>query len=130
MVDRTTERGFTTVELMVVVLIIGILVSMAVPVLNSSIESARTRVCQHNLRTLDGAVEQWKSANENDVPASVWGVGVDEPIEDAGSLVEDLAPFVADFETATTCPKGGSYHVTIQASGDVRFICSDHGDSY
>ena len=56
------EEGFTLVELMVVVLIIGILVAIAIPVFNSVQENARNRSCQANQRTIDGAVTQWVAA--------------------------------------------------------------------
>lgn len=48
------EKGFTLVELMVVILIIGILVAIAVPIFNNARASAWQRTCQANLRTLDG----------------------------------------------------------------------------
>ncbi|MGE5405882.1 MAG: competence type IV pilus major pilin ComGC [Candidatus Saccharibacteria bacterium] len=57
------KEGFTLVELMVVLVIIGILVAIAIPVYNSTQETATRNTCQANLRTIDGAIQQWHAAN-------------------------------------------------------------------
>ncbi len=67
---RRSESGFTLVELMVVVLIVGILVTVAFPVFTAAQNLARERACQANLRTIDGAIEQWQAdAVANDAAA-------------------------------------------------------------
>ncbi|MBN2840727.1 MAG: type II secretion system protein [Coriobacteriia bacterium] len=57
------DEGFTLVELMVVVLIIGILVAIAIPVFNAASSTARERTCHSNMRTIEGAVEQYLAAD-------------------------------------------------------------------
>jgi prepilin-type N-terminal cleavage/methylation domain-containing protein len=53
------NKGFTLVEIMIVVAIIGIIVAIAVPAFLRARENARGRACQENLIKIDGAVEQW-----------------------------------------------------------------------
>jgi general secretion pathway protein G len=53
------RRGFTFVELMVVITIIVILVSMAIPIYNRSIVRAKESVLANNLYTIRTVIDQY-----------------------------------------------------------------------
>lgn len=104
-----SDKGFTLIELMVVVLIIAILVAIAVPVFNIARRNARNRTCQANLRTLDGAIQTYMASYEN------------YPV-----AMANLAP---DFvKNVPSCPTGGAgaYSIIAEAGTQVS-SCSTHG---
>lgn len=69
---RKRTDGFTLVELMVVVLVIGILVAVAVPVFKAAKTNAEKSTCQSFQRTWAGVVEQIR-ANGDEPSATTYG---------------------------------------------------------
>jgi general secretion pathway protein G len=56
---RISSRGFTLIEIMIVIFVIAILVSVAVPAYNQSILRARESVLRQNLFTLRSVISQY-----------------------------------------------------------------------
>ena len=60
---RPSQRGFTFIEIMVVVVIIGILVALLAPKLMDRPDEARVIAAQHDIRTIIGALKLYRLDN-------------------------------------------------------------------
>jgi prepilin-type N-terminal cleavage/methylation domain-containing protein len=94
-VTRKARHGFTLVEIMIVVLIIGILLAIAIPNFVKARESSRTKSCIANLKQIDSAKEQYAMDNKKNTGDAVTST--------------DIAP--SYMKTFPDCPSGGTYTV-------------------
>ena len=116
MKNRLRQTGaFTLVEIMIVVAIIGMLATIAIPNYVKVRTEAQKTTCIQNLRTIDGAIQEWAL----------------EQKKDAGQTVThaDLRVYL---RSAVACPSGGttledSYTVT---SVDARPSCRRKPDTH
>lgn len=68
---KAKRKGFTLVELVVVMAIIGILVLLVVPRFSVMTDSARSRTTEANLRTLVSAYSMYMADNAGKAPTAL-----------------------------------------------------------
>ena len=107
------EAGFTLVEIMIVVAIIGLLAAIAIPNFVRARARSQATSCINNLHQIDGAVTEWALEN---------GRKTGDP---GPSLTSDLTPYLRlnANNAIPSCPVGGSY--TMDTVGAIPQVSSN-----
>jgi prepilin-type N-terminal cleavage/methylation domain-containing protein len=102
MVRLRPRRGFTLVELLVVVAIIAALIALLLPAVQSAREAARRTTCQNNLKQLAGAVLNYASANSRFPPGITAAGGCSNPAQYHTGIGPNWAILVLPFMEMST----------------------------
>jgi len=89
------QRGFTLVEIMIVVALIGMLTAVAIPNFMKSRTAAQRNACIKNISVIESAKQQWgleKGKTDGDIPVEA-----------------DLVGPLLYLKQMPTCPGGGTY---------------------
>jgi|ERR1017187_42209 prepilin-type N-terminal cleavage/methylation domain-containing protein len=70
-INTSRKAGFTLVEIMIVVAIIGLLAAIAIPNFVHARTTAQMNACINNLRQIDAAIQQWALENNKGATATV-----------------------------------------------------------
>ena len=102
--SKSVRKGFTLVELLVVVLILAILMSVALPLYLSAVADSQRKTCRANMQTIANAVQANKVKTlANNYAAYTGAVSVtNEP----------------DLNAVPACPNGGAYTIGNGSSND------------
>jgi prepilin-type N-terminal cleavage/methylation domain-containing protein len=92
------SHGFTLVEIMIVVAIIGLLAAIAVPNFVRARSKAQQNACINNLKQMDGAKAQWAIENKK--------------VDSDTVTTTDIVPFLKG-SVMPQCPANGTYAVTV-----------------
>jgi type IV pilus assembly protein PilA len=126
------EEGFTLVELLVVMLILGILAAIAIPAFFNQRSKAHDAQAKSAARTAETAMETYATDNggsyANATPALL--NGIEQTLKTSGTNAITVPTAAAtNYSVASTSSTGNVFTITRASTGVVTFSCTTAGSA-
>lgn len=125
----SSEAGFTLVELLVVMLILGLLAAIAIPSFFNQRDKARDADAKESVRTAETAMETYATDNNGAYTgATVAGLRtIESTLNDATLSIPAVA--ATSYTVRVTSDTANTFDITRNADGTTDLTCATAGDA-
>lgn len=109
---KPNRKGFTLVELLVVILILAILMAVALPLYLGAVSDSQKKTCRANMQTIANACQAYRTRSAtHEYPAQL----------------SDLIGAGQDLQALPKCPSNSGDYLYAKNNNQIAIACPGHG---